>query len=196
MPDGGLPPILPVVLYNGDPRWQAPVALRKLIGLPEHSPMWQWQPDFRSHLIDEVAFNPDDFAGRDGLPALLFRLENSPNPGRLVGLADEVAAWFAGHPGFASARKVLVELLGAEMAPFGPVVRVPEDLLEVRTMLATRIEEWMRNCQRQWLLEGEQRGEQQGEATLLLRLLERRFGVLPDRARDRVLAADTVTMEG
>jgi hypothetical protein len=28
-----------------------------------------------------------------------------------------------------------------------------------------------------------------------LRLLERRFGVLPDWVRDRVLAADTVTME-
>ncbi len=28
-----------------------------------------------------------------------------------------------------------------------------------------------------------------------MRLLERRFGVLPDWVRDRVLAADTVTME-
>jgi hypothetical protein len=88
-----------------------------------------------------------------------------------------------------------VEVLGAAMAPLGPGVRVPEDLLEVRNMLATRAEQW----KRQWLLEGEQRGEkrgeQRGEAALLLRLLERRFGALPASARDRVSAADTVMIE-
>jgi hypothetical protein len=34
-PDGRLPPILPVVLYNGDRRWAAPLALRDLVGLPK-----------------------------------------------------------------------------------------------------------------------------------------------------------------
>ncbi len=42
---------------------------------------------------------------------------------------------------------------------------------------------------------GEQTGRQQGEAAFLLRLLERRFGVLPGWATDRVLAADTVMLE-
>jgi hypothetical protein len=98
---------------------------------------------------------------------------------------------------------VFVDLLGAAMAPLGPEVRVPEELLEVRNMLATRVEQWKQKL----LLEGEQRGEQrglrqgeqhglqQGEAALLLRLLERRFGVLPAWARDRVLAADTSMIE-
>jgi hypothetical protein len=132
-----------------------------------------------------------------------------------VGLADAVLAWFAHHPGFQAARTVFVALLGAAMAPLGPAARVPEALLEVRNMLVARAEEW----KRQWLLEGEQRGEargrqqgeqrgeergrqqgeqrgrQQGEAALLLRQLERRFGVLPGWARDRVLAADTAVME-
>jgi hypothetical protein len=54
-------------------------------------------------------------------------------------------------------------------------------------MLATRAEVW----KQQWLQEGEQRGE----AALLLRLLERRFGSLPGWARDRIAAADTITLE-
>ncbi len=191
MPDGRLPPILPVVLYNGDPRWRAPVELGDLIGLPEASPMWRWQPKLRYHLIDEGAFSPGDLEGREGLPALLFRLENSPDPRQLVGLADAVLAWFTGHPGFQAARKVFVELLGATMAPLGPGVRVPEELLEVRNMLATRMEAWMEQSKQRWLLEGEKRGE----AALLLRQLERRFGVLPASARDRVRAADTVLIE-
>ncbi len=206
-PDGRLPPILPVVLYNGDARWRAPVELGDLIGLPEASAMWRWQPRLRYHLIDEGAFSPGDLEGRDGLPALLFRLENSADAAQLVGLADAALAWFARHPGFQAARAVMVELLGAAMAPLGPGVRVPEDLLEVRNMLATRAEQW----KQQWLLEGEKRGEergekrgeergekrgeQRGEAALLLRQLERRFGALPASARDRVLAADTVMIE-
>jgi hypothetical protein len=39
---GKLPPILPIVVYNGDPRWQAPEALHELVGLPAGSPLWRW----------------------------------------------------------------------------------------------------------------------------------------------------------
>lgn len=39
------------------------------------------------------------------------------------------------------------------------------------------------------------RGGARGEAALLLRQLERRFGVLPGWATDRVLAADTAMLE-
>jgi hypothetical protein len=199
MPDGKLPPILPIVLYNGDPRWRAPLELQDLIGLSEASPMWKWQPSLLYHLIDEGAFSAGDLEGREGLPALLFRLENSPNASELVGLTDAVLAWFAGHPGFQAARTVFVELLGAAMAPLGPDARMPEELLEVRNMLVTRVEQWKEQWKQEWLLEGEQRGEQRGEAAmaaLLLRQLERRFGVVPAWAKDRVLEADTVMMEG
>ena len=66
-------------------------------------------------------------------------------------------------------------------------------------MLATRAAEW----KQQWLQEGrqegrqegEQRGRREGEAALLVRLLERRFGVLPGWARDRIAAGDTVALE-
>ena len=66
-------------------------------------------------------------------------------------------------------------------------------------MLATRAETW----KQQWLLEGRQEGRQEGEqmgrrageAALLLRLLERRFGPLPDWAKDRIASADTVALE-
>ncbi len=74
-------------------------------------------------------------------------------------------------------------------------------------MLVTRMEEWVRQQRREaeqlgaqlgeklGEKRGEKRGRQLGEAALLLRQLERRFGVLPDWARDRVTAADTATIE-
>jgi hypothetical protein len=83
--------------------------LRELIGLPDASPLWQWQRRLRYHLIDEGAFSAGELEGRDGLPALLFRLENAAGRDRLVSLADAVVAWFARHPGFPTARAVFLE---------------------------------------------------------------------------------------
>lgn len=194
-PDGRLPPILPVVLYNGDRRWAAPLALHDLVGLPETSPLWPWQPAMRYQIVDEGAFGDDDLARREALVALLFRLENSPDPAQIVALVDAVLAWFRRHPGLEATRSVFAGLLGALLAPLAPGVRVPEALLEIRNMLATRAETW----KRQWLQEGRQEGRLEGrlegEAALLLRLLERRFGALPDWARDRIAAADTTALE-
>jgi predicted transposase YdaD len=66
---------------------------------------------------------------------------------------------------------------------------------EVRNMLQTRVEQWIEQWKQEGRLEGEQRGEQRGEAALLLRLLQRRFGVLPGWATELVRSADSVAME-
>ena len=206
-PDGRLPPVLPVVVYNGDLRWVMPLALHELVGLPEDTPLWQFQPQMRYHLVDEGAFSDADLAARDTLAALLFRLEASPDPERVVALADAVLAWFGRHPGFDGLRPLFAELLGGLMGPLAPGVRVPEELLEVRNMLATRAEDW----KRQWLqegraeglteglvkgrVEGRMEGRVEGEAALLLRLLERRFGALSAEVRDRVAGADAAALE-
>jgi hypothetical protein len=194
-PDGRLPPVMPVVVYNGDPRWAMPLALRELVGLPENTPLWRYQPEMRYHLVDEGAFSDDDLAARDTLAALLFRLEASPDPDRVVALADAVLAWFGRHPGFDGLRPLFAELLGGLMGPLAPGVRVPEELLEVRNMLATRAEDWKRQWLQEGRAEGLTEGLMKGEAALLLRQLERRFGALPAEVKARVAAADTAALE-
>ena len=128
--DGRLPPVLPVVLYNGDRRWTAPLALNELVGLPENSPLWRWQPHMRYHMVDEGAFGDEDLAERETLPALLFRLESFPDPEQIVGLADALVAWFVRHPGFEGLRAIFAEMLGSLMGPLAPGTVVPEELLE------------------------------------------------------------------
>jgi hypothetical protein len=198
-PDGTLPPLLPVVVYNGDAKWHAAAALRPLVGLAEASPLWQWQPDLRYHLIEANAFTDDDLEARDGLPALWFRLENAPDPARVLAATDALLAWLARHPGFRAARAAFAALLGTIAARDGAGVKVPEGLQEVRNMLATRVEQWKRAWMEEGLeagrQEGLQKGLQKGEAALLLRLLERRFGPLPAAVTDRVLAADIAALE-
>jgi hypothetical protein len=141
--------------------------------------------------VDEGAFSDDGLAARDTLPALLFRSESSPDPEQVVALADALVAWFVRYPGFEGLRSIFAELLGSLMGPLAPGIVVPEELLEVRSMLATRAENW----KQQWLQVGEQRGRREGEAALLVRQLERRFGALPGWARDRIATGDTVALE-
>ncbi len=58
-------------------------------------------------------------------------------------------------------------------------------------MLATRVAEWKQH----WRLEGEQKGRQEGKAQVLLRLLERRFGSVPDPVRDRIARAELADLD-
>jgi hypothetical protein len=57
-----LPPVLMLVLFNGEPRWTAPTQLADLIALPADSPLWPWQPQIRYHLLDMGAFPGSDLA--------------------------------------------------------------------------------------------------------------------------------------
>jgi hypothetical protein len=161
--------------------------------------LWRWQPQLAYHLIDAGAFSPADLAAREGLPPLWFRMEAAADTGDAVAVADAVLAWFRLHPGYAAARAVFAELLGAMVAPLSPGMRVPKDLLEMRSRLVTRAEQWAREWKEEGLQQGLQQGalegQRQGEATLLLRQMERRFGALPAWATDRIMAADTRALE-
>jgi flagellar biosynthesis/type III secretory pathway protein FliH len=62
-------------------------------------------------------------------------------------------------------------------------------------MLATRAEDWKRQWLQEGRAEGLTEGLMKGEAALLLRQLERRFGALPAEVKARVAAADTAALE-
>jgi hypothetical protein len=111
LPDGRLPPVLPIVLHRGKPGWAAPLAVRDLIGLGEGSSLWQFQPDMRYYVIDEVNFDEADLEQRAGWVPLLFRAEIASNPGRLVAVADALMAEFAHNPAFAGLKRAFMQLL-------------------------------------------------------------------------------------
>ena len=186
-PGDRLPPVLPIVLFNGDPRWNAPAETTALVALPPGSPLWPWQPRVRYHLLDEGAFAGGDLAGRDSLVALLFRLEHCRQPQDLAALVDEVIGWFRRHPDYEKVKHLFAEVVrqAAENTK-AEGVTVPEDMLEIRTMLAERAKEW----RAQWIAEGLAAGKAEGKAEILLRLLGRRFGPLPPGIEEQVGAAD------
>ena len=170
-----LPPVLTIVIYNGDQRWNAPTDLSRLVALPPESPLWRWQPQASYYLLDEGAFPSDDLARMDTVAALLFRLEHCHRVDDLADLVGEVVGWFRDHPGFGALQQLFVEIVAqaAHGVEGQGLVGIPEDLLEARNMLATRAQEW----KRQLIAEGRAEGEAIGEANVFLRMLGKRYEV-------------------
>ncbi|WP_299443488.1 hypothetical protein [uncultured Rhodospira sp.] len=128
----------------------------------------------------------DDLVGRESLASLLVRLERSPEPRDFARLTEGVIAWFRRHPDYADLRRLFTEMLGQAMTGVGLPGPMPDDLMEVRTMLATLGEEWKRKWREEGLAEG--------QARMLIRLIEHRFGPLPEHDRARILSADEATL--
>jgi hypothetical protein len=186
-----LPPVLLIVLYNGEARWTAPIDTESLIALPAESPLWPWQPRVRYHVLDMAAVAADLRAERDNVAALLFRLEQRQPPEGLAGLIDEVVGWFRRHSGHEDLRRLFTELIYQAIAGLGVSVPIPGDLMEMQTMLATLGEAW----KQQWKAEGRLEGRAEGQANALILLVEQRFGPLPAPLRDRIETADAATVE-
>ncbi|MBF0125534.1 MAG: Rpn family recombination-promoting nuclease/putative transposase, partial [Magnetococcales bacterium] len=195
IPAGGpLPPVFPAVLYNGDTPWLMPIRLRELIGLPDDSPLWPFQPDGQFFLIDEGRYKKDDLDQRDSLSALVFKIEQCQDPEDLPALIDEVVAWFDRYPEFEELKTVLAHMFqNAIAAMTGDKVddaKASLGLLEAKSMLQTNMERWRNEKQREWSRDGEIKGERQGGANFLLRLLRRRFPTLPSWVEQKVLDAN------
>ena len=71
-----LPPVLPLVLYNGERRWNAPVNLEALI-YPAPLELEKYRPKLSYLLLDEGRIAVQDLSGIKNLVAALFQLETS-----------------------------------------------------------------------------------------------------------------------
>lgn len=182
-----LPPVLPVVLYNGARRWRAATRLHELIPFP--AGLDDYQPRQAYLLLDEGAYADHDLAGMDNLVATMFRFEHPSSEAAMVELVDLLnrkienpelkrafAIWLAGV--------VSLQTQGAI-----PLPKI-HDLTELKMAMATHFDRWKQEWRREGLHEGVRKGRlegrQEGEAELLKRLLTKRFGPLPDALEARI----------
>ena len=69
-----LPPVLPLVLYNGAKRWTAPLDVADLLAeCPEE--LARYGPRMRYFLLDEHRTDDAELSGMRNLAALIFRFE-------------------------------------------------------------------------------------------------------------------------
>ena len=187
-PGGKLPPVLPLVLYNGHAPWGAG---REIADLVEEVPggLEQYRPRLRYCLLDEGRIADSELESLRNLAAALFRLEKSQRPGDIERVVVALNDWLR-DPKLEELRRsfaawVMKVLLPARVP--GVVIPQVEDLQEVRSMLAESVMDWTR----QWKQEGREEGREELRKTLL-RNIEARFGPLSDEARLRVEAISSI----
>lgn len=180
MPRGLLPPVVPIVLYNGRDLWTAAQDIAALVAEAPGG-LAVYRPRLPYVLIDAGRYTESELAPLRNLVGALFRLENSRTPADVQRVLAVLVAWLR-DPAQESLRRAFTVWLKRVLLPARlPAVAIPEvqDLAEVQSMLAERVLEWTQQWKEEGLREGRREGLQQGlaaERALLLRQARRRFG--------------------
>jgi hypothetical protein len=194
-----LPAVLSMVVYNGAAAWKVPSSLAEATDADEE--LRPWLTDLRYTLVDlgriddgrlsrqevlRVGFLILKYGSRDGdLHQLLLDLGRAALD---LGMDDLVALvrYVLGEPNEVESgilRQVLAEIVPGQ---------------EERIM-SIAAEQWkaegMAEGKAEGKAEGMAEGRIEGKAAALMRLLERRFGPVPEAARAEVAAADLDTLD-
>ena len=214
-----LPPVLPVVLYNGDAPWRSATQVRELVA-PTGSTLSPYQPSQRHVVLDERRAAADDPQLRELTRAVLL-LEQSRSAADLARAAESLSRVLSAPGGgeragraelrqaFADWLAALLRRLEGDAAP----ARVGLNLDEVKMTLEERVAEWPKPYIRQGREEGITLGREEGiglgraegislgreeglraglahERQLLRRLAAARFGAATADRLARVLATE------
>ncbi len=187
LPESGrLPPVLPLVLYNGIPPWGAARDIAELIGdVP--GGLEQYRPQLRYCLLDERRIAVEEIASLRNVAAALFRLEQSREPEEIQAVVTALIEWLQA-PEQIELRRAFATWVVQELLPArAPGAQIPQvrDLEEVKSMLAERVKEWTVEWKQEGLKEGRKEEREVGLTilrTVLIRELEARFGSLPQAA--------------
>ncbi len=182
-PGDKLPPVLPIVLYNGKHRWRAPVDLEPLIH-PAPAGLENYRPHASYLLLDEGRYDRDYLGSLDNLVAALFQLENSRTGRDIQQVVLKLVEWLK-DPGQSGIRRAFTVWINRVLLPRkAPTSQFIEfnDLNEVNAMLSETVEQWTKD----WKQQGEKEGFHLGEAAILKRQLIRRFKVVPPETLARI----------
>jgi predicted transposase/invertase (TIGR01784 family) len=182
-----LPPVLPLVAHHGPDGWEVSCEFQDLFGaVPE--PLRPYMVSFRHALVDFARIEDSALSAyyrqRTFLLALKYVLHRDL-PERLdVVLAE-------------GAQLSIVDV-GEILAYIGkgPVPVSPEALrATLQHLMPNHAEEIMQGFGQKYFEEGIAVGKAEGEARVLVRLLEKRIGVVPEALRARIFAADLASID-
>ena len=163
-----LPPVLPLVIYNGRREWTAARDVADLLE-PVTGPLAAFQPRQRYFLLDESRV-PAHRLQQGGLAAQLVRLEQARSPGDVADVVRELIAMLRGPDYMPLRRALSVWIARVLLRRTGITQPVPEfqDLQEVETMLEENMADWWEETRlrghAQGLAEGRAEGLEAGRA--------------------------------
>jgi len=184
-----LPPVFPMVIYNGKNNW---TAVREVYDLIEPVPgiLADYLPKQKYWLLDEVRTGEEELPTGNNMAAEIVRLENSPDPESMQRVIARLTKELADEKYDTLGRALTVwikrVLMRKKLTNDDDVVEINE-LDEVNTMLEERIEQWTHKLRQEGMLEG--------EAAILERLLKKRFGSLNETIVQKLRTATQEQLE-
>ena len=195
-----LPPVLPIVVYNGLCPWRAATDIADLIapvseGLADHLPRMKYL------LIDQSSYTEAQLAPMRNLMAAVMRLERPSGRQALLDAVGDLRRWVAGAPELERVFSAWMHAMFAERPTLAGSsdIDLKENTVGLRETLRIWEGEFLARGRQEgreegWE-EGQQTGRHQGEALMLQRLLAKRFGPLPSAIVERIASAPTERIE-
>jgi predicted transposase YdaD len=199
-PNGNLPPVFPIVLYNGRAKWWAKRNIDELI---EKLPggLLAYIPNLRYFLVEIGAVDETAQFALKNLAAALMRLEKSRDAQAMIAAMQDLKDWLKAPTRTRLRRSFTVWIRRVLLPDRMPGITQYEmgNILEESTMLAERVLEWTaqwkaegrQEGRQEGRIEGRQEGLQEGQVQILQKQLEARFGPLPDWALVRLRDSST-----
>ena len=187
---GQWPPVLPLVLYNGDAPWSAALEMQNLIA-PVDSTLVPYQPSQRSLLLDERHVAVDDLPLQNLIRGVV-GFEQSRTPAEISQVATALRGWLRTPQDSELSRAFAawIRQMVGRLGPQGIGQELGETLEEATMTLVERVAQWPEQWRREGVAEGRREGVAEGrregvarERALLRRLAAVRFG---DAVGDRV----------
>jgi hypothetical protein len=209
-PADGLPPVLPIVIYNGDTRWKHSPEIFDLIQ-PHPAVLTEFQPKLKFWLLDEGRFSAEYLEGLQRVMAAIFRMEHTHDTDDAKRAIRYLGQAVAQSPFKQTIDRAVMQWMQYRLSRKMPGLPLPEldDMLKGTEMLETNIDQWKAKAVAEGCrlagskgnskanskaCEGKL-GKLEGEARALQRLLSRRFGAIPMAIVERIAAADLEQVE-
>jgi predicted transposase/invertase (TIGR01784 family) len=196
----GLPPVLPIVIYNGDTRWKRSPELFDLIQ-PHPAVLTEFQPRLKFWLLDEGSFSQTYLEGLQKVMAAIFCMEHAHDTEDAKQAIRYLGRAVAQSPFKQTIDKAVMHWMRYRLSHKLPELPLPDedDFLKGIEMLEKNLDRIHAKTLAEGMMlgkiEGRLEGRLEGESTLLERLLTKRFGALTDEVRGRLRTATSAQLE-
>ena len=195
LPEGRIPPILPIVLYNGLPVWNAATDAADCFIEPPDG-LEAFLPRLRYLLLDEHRLQQSRTEEIRNFADAVFRMEANRGTDKVFAIIKALAEML-NAPELESLRRAFNAWTKGLLQRHAPDTKIIEkisgitDIFKEYDMAEAVYVNWGDTCRK----EGEMKGEVKGEIKILIRQLSRRFGQLPKWAESRINKAEPAQLE-
>jgi hypothetical protein len=199
LPEGRIPPILPIVLYNGLQKWNAATDAADCFIEPPGG-LEIFKPRLRYLLLDAHRLEMSRTKEIRNFAEAIFRMETNHDKADMFAIIKALAGMLCA-PELKSLRRAFNVWVKGLLKRHDQYNRIAEtvdginDIFEEYDMAEAAYANWFDEYEKKGLKEGLKEGFQKGEAKLLIRQLSRRFGTLPKWAETRVSKAKSAQLE-